>query len=945
MRIYERFDKTSENREPQRAYYIPYDSLEKALDGKKEKSAYYRLLNGKWNFKYFERDIDVPEKISEWDTIDVPSCWQTRGYDKPCYTNLNYPHPVDAPYVPDDNPCGVYERTFTLNEKWINRKTYIVFEGVSSCLLLYVNNNYVGFSQGSHNQSEFDITKYVSAGENTITAKVLKWCVGSYLEDQDFFRYSGIFRDVYLLSREENHIKDVFIKADTKSISVNAENYEIYDGKTKVENLDNPILWNAEKPHLYTVIVKGETEYIPFSIGMREIKISEKGELLVNGTSVILRGVNHHDTHPLNGWRMTEEELLKDLKLMKELNINTVRMSHYPPTPEFLNMCDRLGFYVIDEADLETHGYYIRIGGGCGYDVDNHIWPCQNPNFKEMFLERVIKMVERDKNHPSIIMWSTCNESGYGVNQDYMIDWVRCRDNSRFIHCEDATRKGDNHNVDVLSGMYIALDKVKEYGENKNNTKPYFLCEYSHSMGNGPGDVGDYMELFAKYPNLIGGCIWEWADHTFIENGVCKYGGDFNELSDDGNFCCDGLVFSDRSFKAGSLDAKYSYQYFNSEIKDGKIIIENRYDFTNLNEFDVKLELNVDGKTVAELTKNLSVIPHESIEIDMPFDIPKECEYGTFLNITLIEKNGRIAAKKQHQLVSFVKKIATSKPIDKIKENNGKFYVDTANRNYIFNKHYGCLESIRIDGKEKLAENVQLTLWRAPTDNDRKVKSEWGLINKNNWSGENMNRLFSKVYSCELEDNIISVSGALSGVGRMPIIKYTARYEFFKDGEVKIILNANLREDLRTYLPRLGFEFKLVSSGDNKFTYYGMGEEENYCDMHHHARVGMYESSATNEYVPYVMPQEHGNHTRTKLLKMGSGITFQTDNEFEFAVSEYSKEALTEATHTDELYKNGYANVRIDYKVSGIGSGSCGPQISDKYRLKDKTIEFEFYIK
>lgn len=945
MRIYEQFNKTSENRELQRSYYIPYESLEKALEGKKETSAYYRLLNGKWNFKYFKRDIDVPEKISAWDTIDVPSCWQTRGYDKPCYTNLNYPHPVDAPYVPDDNSCGVYERTFTLDEKWINRKTYIVFEGVSSCLFLYVNGSYVGFSQGSHNQAEFDISSYCKEGENIITAKVLKWCVGSYLEDQDFFRYSGIFRDVYLLSREENHIKDVFIKADKKTISVDAENYEIYDGKTKVENLDNPILWNAEKPHLYTVVVKGKTEFIPFNVGMREIEISEKGELLINGTSVVLKGVNHHDTHPTNGWTMTEEELFKDLTLMKELNINTVRTSHYPPTPEFLNMCDKLGFYVVDEADLETHGYYTRMGGGCGYDVDNSIWPCQNPDFKDMFLERMIKMVERDKNHPSIIMWSTGNESGYGVNQDYMIDWARKRDGSRLMHCEDATRKGDNHNVDVLSGMYIELDKVKAYGENSENVKPYFLCEYSHAMGNGPGDVGDYMDLFIKYTNLIGGCIWEWADHTFIENGVAKYGGDFGELTNDGNFCCDGLVFADRGFKAGSLDAKYSYQYFNSELMDGKIKIENRYDFTNLDEFDVKLELNVDGKTVEELTKNLSVLPHESTEIDMPFDIPKECEYGTYLNITLIEKNGRIAAKKQHQLTSLVKKIVVSKPISEIRENNGRYYINSANRSYIFNKHYGCLESIVIDGKEQLAENVQLTVWRAPTDNDRKVKREWGLINGDNYSGENMNRLFSKVYSCESDGNKITVTGALAGVGRMPIIKYTAEYEFFEDGEVKVSLNGNVREDLRTFLPRLGFEFELLSTGDNNFTYYGMGEGENYRDMHHHARVGMYESSASNEYVPYVMPQEHGNHTKTKLLKMENGITFRTDGEFEFAVSEYSKEALTDAMHTDELYKNGYVNVRIDYKVSGIGSGSCGPQISDKYRLKEKEISFEFYIK
>ncbi len=942
MRIYERFDKTSENTEKQRAYYIPYESLEKALEGKKENSAYYKLLNGLWNFKYFERDIDVPDTIDSWDTIDVPSCWQTKGYEKPYYTNVNYPYPVDAPFVPDENPCGVYERTFFLDDKWIKRKTYIVFEGVSSCLFLYVNGKYVGFSQGSHNQAEFNITQYCINGENTITVKVLKWCVGSYLEDQDFFRYSGIFRDVYLLSREENHIKDVYIKADTKSITVSQKNYEIYDGNVKVENLDNPVLWNAENPHLYTVVVKGDTEYIPFYVGMRDVKISDKGELLINGTPVILKGVNHHDTHPVNGWTMTNDELIIDLILMKELNINTVRCSHYPPTPEFLNMCDRLGFYVIDEADLETHGYVSRMRGYREYDVDDPIWPCQNPDFKDMFLERMVKMVERDKNHPCIIMWSTGNESGYGVNQDYMIDYARKRDDTRLIHCEDATRKGDNHNVDVLSGMYIELDKIKEYGE-KGLSRPYFLCEYSHAMGNGPGDVGDYMDLFTKYPNLIGGCIWEWADHTVIENGISKYGGDFGELTDDGNFCCDGLVFADRSFKAGSLNAKYSYQYFNSCLSGNKIKIENRYDFTNLNEFTIEIELNVDGVSVQKVNKNICLEPHCSTEIDIPFNIPKECKYGAYININLISSENKLVAKKQHKLETQLKSFKPSSLAVNISDDKYNYYISSKNHQYTFSKLYGCIESIIKNGKEQLAEKAKLTVWRAPTDNDRKVKSEWGLVNRDNLAGENMNRLFSKVYSCELNGNKITVTGSLAGVARLPFFRYTAEYEFFESGEVKISLNGKMRESLNTFLPRLGFEFK-ISSQNKEFTYYGMGKEENYCDMNRHTRIGLYHSSAENEYVNYIVPQEHGNHTKAKFLEMDNSLKFFTDGEFEFNVSDYSAEALTDAMHTDELTKNGYTNIRIDYKVSGIGSNSCGPRISEKYQLKDDVTNFEFYI-
>lgn len=944
MRIYEDFKNFSFGREAQRAYYIPYDSLEKALEGDRRKSAYFRLLNGRWNFAYFRRDIDVPPAISSWDTISVPSCWQALGYENPIYTNVNYPHPVDPPYVPDDNPCGVYMRTFNIDGNWANRKTYIVFEGVSSCMFLYVNGEYVGFTQGSHLQAEFDISPFVKRGENTVTAKVLKWCVGSYLEDQDFFRFSGIFRDVYLLSREENHIKDVFIKADTKTISVGAENYEIYSNGEKVERLDNPILWNAENPHLYTVVVKGKTEFIPFLVGMREVSVSECGELLINGTSVILKGVNHHDTHPQNGYCLTDKELMRDLEAMKELNINTIRTSHYPPTPEFLNMCDKMGFYVIDETDIETHGFIHRKGSPkYVFDVENTIWPCSSPDFKDMFIERMKRMVERDKNHASVIIWSTGNESGYSVNQDHMINWAREYDPSRLYHCEDASRKGDNSNVDLVSAMYHSIDAITQYAENPENKKPFFLCEYSHAMGNGPGDVADYMECFRKYPNLIGGCIWEWADHTFISDGIQKYGGDFGEITSDGNFCCDGLVFSDRSFKAGSLNTKYSYQGFNSELCGSKIRIHNCYDFTNLEKYLFILSLDVDGETVCEKELRLSLNPHESCEIDMPFSVPAECELGAYLNIRLYDISGNEIGFKQHGLGCTVKKIEVSAPHKELIENVERVYINGSGYSYVFNKHYGNFESIIKGEKELLADFPRLSVWRAPTDNDRIIKKKWGYLNNDNWSGENFNKQFSKVYSCEVCENKITVCGALAGVSRSPFLKYTAVYSFFEGGEIEVSLSAAVREDLAVFLPRFGYEFTSPVINDS-FIYYGMGPGECYLDMNRHAAVGMFESCAENEYVNYVVPQEHGNHIRTKLLKMSGGLTFMTDNEFEFCVSEYTSEALTNAMHTNEIVSNGRTNIRIDYKNSGIGSASCGPELLPKYRLCEKEFSFSFYI-
>lgn len=946
MRIYENYKMTSENREPQRSYYIPYDSLEKALAGNKNESEYYRLLNGSWKFAYFERDIDVPEKISSWDTVPVPSCWQTLGYDKPGYTNVNYPHPVDAPYVPDDNPCGVYERTFDIQNSWNGRKTYIVFEGVSSCMFLYINGVYVGFTQGSRLQAEFDISDYVHEGSNTVTAKVLKWCVGSYLEDQDCFRYSGIFRDVYLLSREQNHIKDVYIKSDTKTITVDAPDYEIYDGNKKIDNLDNPVLWNAENPHLYTVIVKGKTEYIPFYVGMREVKITPEGVFTINGVPVILKGVNHHDTHPIKGFCETDDELLKELMLMKELNINAIRTSHYPPTPEFLNMCDKLGFYVIDETDLEAHGYIQRYGSQkYYYDVEeDKIWPCQNPDFKDMFLERMQRMVERDKNHACVVMWSTGNESGYGVNQDAMIDWARSRDSSRLFHCEDASRKDDNRNVDVVSQMYYSIGQITEYAQNEENKKPFFLCEYAHAMGNGPGDIHDYVEAFKKYAKLMGGCIWEWTDHTLIVDGIPKYGGDFGEITSDGNFCCDGLVFHDRTLKAGSLSAKYAYQYFDAELIGNKIKITNWYDFTNLDKYKILMTLCKDGETVCEKQMTLNINPHESMEIDIPFDIPEKCRLGTYINVSLAENSGREAGMVQLKAENRVEKTELSvKKSSGITEDELRIYVSGKNYSYIFNKHYGAFESIVKNNKELLAGLTKLTVWRAPTDNDRNIKKKWGYIDNDNWSGENMNKLFSKVYSCTLENNKITVKGSLAGVSRLPLLHHTTVYEFFDGGEIKVTLHADVRSKLEIYLPRLGFEITSAVPNDG-FTYFGMGDKECYCDMNCHAKVGLYKSNARSEYVKYIVPQEHGNHIKTKILKMDSGLSFASDGEFEFSVSEYTSEELTNAAHINELKPNGFTNIRIDYKNSGIGSNSCGPALEKKYRLDEKSVDFSFYM-
>lgn len=948
MREYERLDRLSENRLPQRAYYIPYESLEKALAGDPAASAYYRLLNGEWDFCYFERDIDAPEDPTAavfTDKIPVPACWQMHGYDIPYYTNVNYAFPVDPPYVPDANPCGIYRTVFTLPENWAERDTHIVFEGVASCLYLYVNGQYVGFTQGSHLQAEFDLTPYVKPGENTLVAKVLKWCVGTYLEDQDFLRLNGIFRDVYLLSREKNAIRDVNIHADTKSITADAPDYTVYDADGKPADLSRPVLWNAEKPYLYTLVVKGKTEYLPFKVGMREVTLGADKALCINGTPVILRGVNHHDTHPTDGYVETVDFLRDEMLKMKELNINTIRTSHYPPTSEFLNLCDEFGFYVVDETDLETHGFVSR-NGGYNYDIKHPEWICNQPAWKDAYVERIARLVERDKNHASVIIWSMGNESGYGDNHTAMLEWAKQRDPSRLVHYEGANLIGNDAPVDMQSYMYPSLERYTEILE-ADSPLPVFLCEFSHAMGNGPGDTGAYMEMFRKYPQAIGGCIWEWTDHTVIVDGVQKYGGDFGEETNDGNFCCDGLTFSDRSFKAGSLNAKYAYQPMIATLDGTVLTVQNDHDFTDFEEDQFVLSMQVDGMTVGEQNLHLSAAPHTAVQVKVPFAIPTTCRMGAYLDLSQ-RRNGREIGHAQFALPTVRTAVKTGAPLDTLTDDGRHIIAAGDGFTYKFSKFDGQFDSIVMNGTEQIAAPVKLSVWHAPTDNERHTRCAWASkklgYGMDNQTKGNFNLVQTKVYDVTVEGNRIVAHMNLAGISRKPFLKYTQTMEFFTDGTVKITVDAEKKPELDIYLPRLGFEF-VTPEENGAFSYYGMGPEENYCDMNLHAAVGMYRSTAAAEYVPYVRPQEHGNHTEVRYLKMDRGLTFVTDGKFECNVSRYDAMALDKAEHTDELVADGRTHIRVDYRDCGIGSASCGPALRPEYQVNETEFHFEVYMK
>ena len=942
IRNYEDPRKTSENRMPPRAHYLPGGAADSIL------------LSGKWRFAYFERDIDLPAEITEWGEINVPSCWQLEGYGEPNYSNINYPYPCDPPYVPDDNPCGVYEREFELED--LDRRVYFMLLGVSSCAFVYLNGRYVGFTESSRLTAEFDLTDYANVGCNTLRVKVLKWCCGSYLEDQDCFRYNGIFRDCYLLLRPEGHLFDVDIKSDESAISLS------FDGEADVEiygsdkliggghadrsfsfTPEDPILWNAEKPYLYTVKILSAGEEMIFKTALRSVAVSDKKELLINGSPVKLHGVNHHDTHPTAGYCMSREDILRDLTLMKSLNINCVRTSHYPPHPDFAALCDELGIYVVLETDNETHGILRRYPNvDYGYDSDSPDWPCSNPDWFDEHIDRIRRTYECFKNYPSVIMWSLGNEAGYGENHGGMIEYLRSRDMSRLIHFESASadEKGRSK-VDVYSCMYPSYEHVEALANDKKIDQPIFLCEYSHAMGNGPGDVFGYNELFDKYDNLIGGCVWEWADHVVLRDGVQLYGGDFEgELTNDGNFCCDGMVFSDRTFKSGTYEVKAAYQPIRTEYSRGVLTVTNRLDFTDLSEYSLICELECDGKVTEKKDLRISLAPHASAELDLGFE-KVVCDLGAHVNVYLYSADGVLVAECQHEAEhdNAWSDDATIRPALTVSEDDRRIFLKGEGFEYIFSKHDGFFESIKVNGREALAAVPRLSAARALTDNDMRMADLWN--NRNVWQGENLDTVFSKVYDADYGEGIISVKGSLAGVSRKPFFRYISNIVVEDSGTAKVIICGKVRPDC-AYLPRFGIDF-LLPPESGEFSYYGRGPLENYCDMCHSAKIGEYESSAKDEYVNYVRPQEHGNHTDVRRLKIG-GLEFRTKTGFEFAVSEYSTSALEAAKHTNELEKDGFVHLRVDYKVSGVGSASCGPELRPEHRLSEKEIRFEFSI-
>ncbi len=970
--------------EKERAYFIPYANEAGAAENNRGRSAYFKSLCGDWDFRFYPSPDEVPEIGSpefasiEFEKIPVPMNWQVlteRGYDVPNYTNINYPFPCDPPRVPDENPCAVYQRTFMLDRAEGDR-VYLNFEGVDSCFYLWINGGFAGYSQVSHMTSEFDITPLVKNGRNTVTLLVLKWCDGSYLEDQDMWRMSGIFREVYLLTRPAEHIVDYFalpvlndaltegtLTCDIETLGDCDIAWKLTDpcgcvkasGSVKASagkasfslTVDSPKLWSDETPVLYSLWLTCGREVICQKIGFRRYEVKD-GVILINGKKVKARGVNRHDSHPLLGHATPADHMLRDLYIMKAHNVNTIRTSHYPNDPRFTGYCDELGFYVIDETDLETHG--MQAWGKWNGLSDDPAWEYE-------YLDRVSRMFERDKNHACILMWSLGNESGVGCNHFAMSAFLRGRDPSRLVHYEGANLRyfnGVQHPelVDTESRMYTSPSGIETYLNDKNYTLPFFLCEYSHAMGNGPGDLEAYWDLIYRYDNFFGGCVWEFIDHSVAlrrEDGGFNftYGGDFNDYPNDGNFCVDGLVWPDRRISNSLRELKQIYLPVRAALDGNTLRITNCRRFVSLDDYAFRLTLEDNGRVLYETTLPGGIAPETTASYTL--DLPASGGLRT-VNLFVTQKQDTPWAKAGYEAGFIqlpaggeVKSTRVPSAAAVCAEEDGRILrVCVGETEYRFDTARGTLCGICDNGRELLTEPARLNIWRAPTDNDRNIKTHW--------LAEGMNRCGEKLagFSYQAEENAVTVKAVkvLGGYTVRPLATVAVTY-VITGGGMDITFDADVRENA-TYLPRFGLAL-VMPEGTERLSWFGRGPVESYADKHLASRVGLWETTVTDNFERYIRPQENGAHNGTRWAAAasltGHGLFVSANGaDFSFNASHYSDRTLTETRHDYELIPAKETFFNIDYKQSGIGSNSCGPALDEKWQLKEKKFAFTLHL-
>ena len=1002
---YEDLHMLHENVMPDRSYYVPSSTRMDDLIEHRESSDRIQMLNGSWKFRYYDSIYDLKESFYErdfqtkdFDTVLVPGMWQNYGYDSHQYTNFRYPFPVDPPYVPQDNPCGAYVCKFSYQRDAGAPKAFLEFEGVDSCFYVWLNGTYVGYSQVSHALSEFDVTPYIEEGENTLAVLVLKWCDGSYLEDQDKFRMSGIFRDVYLMKRPVQCIYDYFIntrieeekafvsirtKYLDQTVPVKASLYDaedkkmaefVYQGDTEFV-IDQPHLWNSEQPYLYTLFLETEHEVITEYVGIREIAVKDS-VVYINGTPVKFRGVNRHDSDPKTGFVISVDQMKQDMELMKKHNFNAIRTSHYPNQLMFYQMCDKYGFFVIDEADNESHGPWMLCYSNDTDEERASRWNeliSDNPEFDEATLDRTKKLVERDKNRPCVVIWSMGNECGYGCTFEKALAWTKQYDPGRLTHYESAYYKGrrrkyDYSNIDLYSRMYPGFEEVLDYVESKPD-KPYIMCEYCHSMGNGAGDYEDYFELIETYDCICGGFVWEWCDHAVYkgesEDGkeIYYYGGDHGEELHDGNFCMDGLVYPDRTPHMGLLEYKNVHRparVISYDLNTGILVLKNEMNYVDLRDYlYITYELNVDGDVIFSgriLAEDLPSIPaRKEEEICMPVKAPekgrvylkvyyhlKEAdafrEQGYLLGQDEIKlDNEDTRNQKSLSWQEETEKKSRELPGIQVSETSKQLIVEGSTFVYVYNKLYGTFDQLSVNGKDYLDRPMELNVWRAPTDNDMYIKTEWykAMYDKA------VSRAYVTNYTLTEKALEIHSTMSLSAVSVQKMMNMETVWTITNSGQISVNMDV-IRDMDFPELPRFGLRVFLPRQM-NRVSYYGMGPEESYIDKCRASSHGIYSATVEALHEDYLKPQENGSHYDCDYVVVSGEereLRAYSDCAFSFNASIYTQEELTMKSHNYELEPCGSTVLNLDYRQNGIGSNSCGPRPQKKYRLDEETFTF-----
>ena len=1002
-RYYENLSVLHENTMPARAYYIPASKRMDNLVEHREESDRMQLLNGTWKFQYFNSIYNIKDSFFEknydtenFDEIQVPSVWQMAGYDTHQYTNIRYPFPFDPPYVPQDIPCGAYVHNFEYSRDEKASKAFLNFEGVDSCFYVWINGSYIGYSQVSHMTSEFDVTDILQDGTNTVAVLVMKWCDGSYLEDQDKFRMSGIFRDVYILKRPKQAISDYHIKTRIEDMLAKVEiemkfysplnvNISIEDRNgavvalgsiaeegTAVLEIASPELWNTENPYLYKLILETENEVIVDHIALRKIEIKDQ-VIYLNGQKIKFRGVNRHDSDPVTGFTISLEQITTDLTLMKQHNFNAIRSSHYPNAPFFYEMCDKYGFMVIDEADIEAHGPFMIYRKE---DTDYNRFKRWNekiaddPVWEEAIVDRVKLMVERDKNRFCIVMWSMGNESAYGCNFEKALEWTKNFDPDRITQYESARYRNydetyDYSNLDVYSRMYPALSEIQEYLD-KDGSKPFLLVEYCHSMGNGPGDFEDYFQMIHDNDKICGGFVWEWCDHAIAhgtaENGktIYAYGGDHGEEIHDGNFCMDGLVYPDRTVHTGLLEYKNVYRparVISYDKESGELVLHNYMDFDDLKDYvKISYELTQDGLVISKgKLPEVSAAPHSDGKINLKINVPESGKcylkfiYNLKKELPLLDEDyilgfDEIEVSKDDAKCKLAEKWLQKTGVDselQVKENDTQIHIKGREFAYTIDKRTALFTEMKFAGREYLNHPMELNIWRAPTDNDMYIKAEWKKAH--------YDKAYTRAYTTEVVQGkhgvkIVSHASVVAETVQK-ILDVTITWKIDASGKIDADIEATKDGEFPD-LPRFGVRMFL----DKKLSaarYFGMGPQESYCDKHQAASHGLYQANVDDLHEDYIRPQENGSHYDCEYVELNNtryGIVVSAENAFSFNASYYTQEELEKKTHNYELTESDSVVFCVDYALNGIGSNSCGPVVLDQYRFDDVLFRFRFTL-